>query len=195
MSDNGNKPAVTPKLKAKVSRIGKQPIVIPKGTTVDITNREVKVKGPKGELSRSLPPMVGATLEGDTIVVTQEAKGRRARAMHGLARSLMANMVTGVSTGFTRTLEVNGVGYRAEVKGRSLHLGLGYSHPIEILLPDKVEAKVEKNHITLSGIDKEVVGQIAAIIRDQRPPEPYKGKGVKYIEEQIRRKVGKAGVG
>lgn len=195
MSDIKKKPGAAPKQKvAKVSRIGKQPVVIPKGTTVTITKGEVKVKGPKGELSRSLPPLVGAVVEGEQVVVTPVAKGRRARAMHGLTRSLLQNMVTGVSTGFTRVLEVNGVGYRADVRGKSLHLGLGYSHPIEILLPDKVEAKVEKNKITLTGIDKEVLGQLAAVVRDQRPPEPYKGKGVKYVEEQIRRKVGKAGV-
>ncbi len=195
MSNNGKKPEVTPKQKAaKVSRIGKQPIAIPKGTTVAIADGVVKVKGPKGELSRDIPPMVGAVVEGDQVVVTQDVKGRRARAMHGLARSLMQNMVIGVSAGFTRVLEVNGVGYRADVRGGSLHLGLGYSHPIEIILPDKVDAKVEKNKITLTGIDKEVLGQLAAVVRSQRPPEPYKGKGVKYIEEQIRRKVGKAGV-
>lgn len=195
MSDNGKKPEVTPKQHTvKVSRIGKQPIAIPKGTAVTIAKGEVKVKGPKGELNRNLPPMVSATVKGDQLVVAQEAKGRRGRAMHGLARSLLQNMVTGVSVGFTRILEVNGVGYRADVRGRSMFMGLGYSHPIEILLPDHIEAKVEKNRITLTGIDKEVLGQTAAIIRDQRPPEPYKGKGVKYVEEQIRRKVGKAGV-
>ena len=197
MSDIAKEPEATPKAAkkvAKVSRIGKQPVVIPKGTTVTIAGGEVKVKGPKGELSGPVPPLVEANVEGQKVVVKPAAKGRRARAMHGLTRSLMQNMVTGVSEGFTRILEVNGVGYRADVKGRSLYLGLGYSHPIEVLLPDKVDAKVEKNKIILTGIDKAVLGQLASVIRSQRPPEPYKGKGVKYVEEQIRRKVGKAGV-
>lgn len=176
-----------------MSRIGKKPVEIPKGVSVNIADRDVTVKGPKGELARPLPPLVDASVESNEVIVTRRNESRKARAMHGLGRSLIQNMVTGVSQGFTRVLEVNGVGYRAEVKGRSLMLALGYSHPIEVLLPDKIEAKVEKNQIHLSGIDKEVVGELAAVIRRQRPPEPYKGKGIKYSDEEIRRKVGKAG--
>jgi large subunit ribosomal protein L6 len=162
---------------------------------VTLSGNEIKVKGPKAELSRKLPPMVAAEVKGEEVVVTRTSDARKAKAMHGLGRTLIQNMVTGVSQGFTRALEVNGVGFRAEVKQRSLHLVLGYSHPIEVFLPEGVEAKVEKNRIELSGADKEVLGQLAAVIRAQRPPEPYKGKGVKYVEEQIRRKVGKAGAG
>jgi large subunit ribosomal protein L6 len=178
-----------------VSRIGKKPIDLPKGVTVTLDGEEIKVKGPKGELKRKRPPVVGIEIEGQTLVVTRPDDSRNARAMHGLARALLQNMVTGVSAGFTRTLEINGVGYRAEVKKPLLQLALGYSHPIEVVLPQGVEAKVEKNQVILSGIDKEVLGQLAAVIRQQRPPEPYKGKGIKYSDESIRRKVGKAGAG
>jgi len=177
-----------------VSRIGKKPIDIPKGVSVTLQGRTIKVKGPKGELARDVPPMVEINVEGSTIEVKRQAEDRKGRAMHGLARSLIQNMVTGVSTGFTRELEINGVGYRAEARAGVLSMALGYSHPLELLLPAGVEAKVEKNKVVLSGIDKEVLGRIAAVIRGQRPPEPYKGKGIKYVEEQIRRKVGKAGV-
>lgn len=178
-----------------MSRVGKKPIEIPKGVTVSLADDVIKVKGPKGELSRGIPPMVDVKVEGDKVLVHPRAKDRHGRAMHGLARSLISNMVIGVSQGFTRVLEINGVGYRADVKKDVLHLVLGYSHPIELMLPPGVNAKVEKNRIEVSGIDKEAIGQVAAVIRDQRPPEPYKGKGIKYAEEQIRRKVGKAGVG
>ena len=178
-----------------MSRIGKKPIELPKGVTVTLEGDKIKVKGPKGELSRGVPPLVAVKVEQDKVTIDRSSGDRKGRAMHGLARSLVQNMVTGVSTGFTRELEINGVGYRADVKQGVLNLALGYSHPLELFLPDGVEAKVEKNRITLSGIDKEALGQIAAVIRGQRSPEPYKGKGIKYAEEQIRRKVGKAGVG
>jgi len=138
--------------------------------------------------------MVEIKVEAEQVVVEATGTSRRHKAMHGLARSLIQNLVTGVSTGFSRALEVNGVGYRADVKGRSLNLSLGYSHPIEVLLPDGIDAKVEKNRILLSGADREALGQLAAIIREQRPPEPYKGKGIRYVDEVVRRKVGKAGV-
>lgn len=176
-----------------MSRIGKKPVEVPAGVTVTITSAEVKVKGPKGELHRSIPPMVAVKSEGNKITVTTTSDDRRSGAMHGLARSLIQNMVTGVSKGFTRILEINGVGYKADVRGTSLFMTLGYSHPLEIVLPKGVTAKVEKNKIELSGIDREVLGQLAAVVREQRPPEPYKGKGVKYDNETIRRKVGKAG--
>ena len=178
-----------------MSRIGKKPISLPKGVSVTLEGNEIKVKGPKGELKRQQPPVVSFEIGESELAVQRPDDTRRSRAMHGLARALVQNMVTGVSTGFTRVLEINGVGYRAEVKPGVIALALGYSHPIEVTLPEGVSAKVEKNQLTLTGIDKEVLGQLAAVIRDQRPPEPYKGKGIKYIDETIRRKVGKAGVG
>ena len=178
-----------------MSRIGKIPIEIPKGVNVTLNGNEIKVKGPKGELNREIPPMLEVKVDKEKIIVARTADNRHGRAMHGLGRSLLQNMVTGVSQGYTRVLEINGVGYRAEAKPGVLLLTLGYSHPIELILPKGVTAKVDKNRIELAGIDKEVLGQLAAVVRDQRGPEPYKGKGIKYVEEQIRRKVGKAGVG
>jgi large subunit ribosomal protein L6 len=178
-----------------VSRVGKKSIEIPKGVTVTTSGETIKVKGPKGELSRGFPPLVEVEVADGKIQVKRTADNRQGRAMHGLARSLINNMVIGVSQGFTRVLEINGVGYRADSKKGVLTLALGYSHPIELMLPEGVEAKVDRNRIMLSGSDKEVLGQFAAVVRDQRGPEPYKGKGIKYEEEHIRRKVGKAGVG
>jgi large subunit ribosomal protein L6 len=178
-----------------VSRIGKKPVEVPKGVNVTLAEGNITIKGPKGELSRRVPPMVAVQSDGGKIMVTKTSNDRRARAMHGLARSLIQNMVTGVSQGFTRVLEINGVGYKAETRPNVLFLTLGYSHPLEVFLPTGVTAKVEKNRVELNGIDREVLGQLAAVIREQRGPEPYKGKGIKYLEETIRRKVGKAGVG
>jgi large subunit ribosomal protein L6 len=179
-----------------VSRTGKKPIDVPSGVSITLQDGVVKVKGPKGELSRPLPPLVSLKIEPKLLrLEIPETKDRRAGAMHGLARSLISNMVVGVSAGFKRELEINGVGYRAEAKAGTgiLTLTLGYSHSIELMLPKGIAAKVEKNKIELTGIDREVLGQFAAVVRKQRPPEPYKGKGIKYIEETIRRKVGKAG--
>ena len=178
-----------------MSRIGKMPIELPKGVSVALEGNEIRVKGPKGELRRSVPPLVDVKVTAEQVTVDRASGDRKGRAMHGLARSLIQNMVTGVSAGFTRELEINGVGYRAEAKPGAINMSLGYSHPLELILPEGVSAKVEKNRVILSGIDKESLGQTAAVIRSQRGPEPYKGKGIKYVEEQIRRKVGKAGVG
>jgi large subunit ribosomal protein L6 len=178
-----------------MSRIGKKPVDIPAGVTVTVADGQIKVKGPKGELSRGIPPLVAVKTEGSKLHVAVDPHEREGSAMSGLARSLIQNMVTGVSKGFKRELEITGVGYRAEAKPGILHLALGYSHPLELMLPPGVSAKVEKNRIELTGIDREVLGQFAAVVRAQRPPEPYKGKGIKYVEEKVRRKVGKAGVG
>ena len=175
-----------------MSRIGKQPIAIPKGVEVKISDSEIAVKGPKGQLSRTRHPLIDVKVEGGEVICERRNDSRESRAAHGLVRALTANMVHGVSAGFERKLEINGVGYRAEVKGKILLLNLGFSHPIEYPLPDGVTAKVEKNIITLAGIDKESLGAAAANICGYRPPEPYKGKGVKYAEEQILRKLGKA---
>jgi large subunit ribosomal protein L6 len=175
-----------------VSRIGKQPVVLPQKVDVTIDGTSVKVKGPLGELSRTFVG-VEITQSGSELVVKPVDDSRINRAMWGLARALVQNMVTGVSTGFTRVLEIHGVGYRAETAGSVLNLTLGHSHPINFELPTGVTAKVDKNTIvTLQCIDKEMLGQTAAKVRGFRPPEPYKGKGVRYQGEQIRRKAGKA---
>ena len=177
-----------------MSRIGKMPIAVPAGVTVDIAeNNKVTVKGPKGELSRALAPEMEIKMDGDTITVSRPNDLKRNRALHGLTRTLLNNMIIGVTDGYTKTLEVNGVGYRAAKQGKKLVLNLGYSHPVEMEDPEGLETKVEENKIIVSGIDKEKVGQYAAEIRSTRTPEPYKGKGIKYDYEVIIRKVGKAG--
>ncbi|MBP3233185.1 MAG: 50S ribosomal protein L6 [Eubacterium sp.] len=177
-----------------MSRIGKMPIAVPAGVTVDIAeNNKVTVKGPKGELSRALAPEMEIKQDGDVITVSRPNDLKRNRALHGLTRTLLNNMIIGVTDGYTKTLEVNGVGYRAAKQGKKLVLNLGYSHPVEMEDPEGLETKVEDNKIIVSGIDKEKVGQYAAEIRSTRAPEPYKGKGIKYDYEVIRRKVGKTG--
>jgi large subunit ribosomal protein L6 len=177
-----------------MSRIGKRPITLPAKVTVTIDGQHVAVKGPKGELSRSLPPEVSVEQIEEAIHIKRRNESRAARQRHGLCRTLIANMVEGVSTGFQRRLEIQGVGYRAQVQGRNLTLNLGYSHPVQIEPPEGIQFAVENNvNVLVSGIDKEVVGNIAARIRSARPPEPYKGKGVRYAGEAVRRKVGKAG--
>jgi large subunit ribosomal protein L6 len=176
-----------------MSRVGRKPVVLPKGVNVNVAGRDVTVKGPRGELRRALPTGVSVKVEGAAIHVSRDDDSRENRSKHGLARALVANMVNGVTTGFERKLEINGVGYRAEVAGQKLNMALGFSHPIEYELPKQVTAKVEKNVVTLTSFDREVLGETAAKIRSFRPPEPYKGKGVKYAEETIRRKVGKTG--
>ena len=182
-----------------MSRIGKMPIAIPAGVTVDIAeNNKVTVKGPKGELSRQLAPEMELTIENGELTVKRPNDLKRNRALHGLTRTLIHNMVIGVTDGYKKTLEVNGVGYRAAKQGKKLVLNLGYSHPVEMEDPEGIETVVEQTQnntslITVKGIDKEKVGQFAAQIRDKRRPEPYKGKGIKYADETIRRKVGKTG--
>ncbi len=175
-----------------MSRIGRKVIKVPKGVQVTVTDDRVKVKGPKGELAAPRHELIDVELENDELTFKRPNDQQETRAAHGLMRALTQNMITGVSTGFERRLEINGVGYRAEVKGDTLTLNLGYSHPIDYKLPQGVGAKVEKNIIVLSGIDRQLLGAAAANVRSFRPPEPYKGKGVKYVEEQITRKVGKA---
>jgi large subunit ribosomal protein L6 len=177
-----------------MSRIGKKPIAIPAGVKVSLTGETISVQGPKGQLSRRIPATVKVAVEADTIVVKQPEVGRANTSLQGLTRSLIANMVEGVNTGFQRVLEIAGVGYRAEIKGAILNLALGYSHPVEYPLPKGIEAEVEKQtKITLKGIDKELIGATAAKIRSFRSPEPYKGKGIRYSDERILRKAGKAG--
>ena len=177
-----------------MSRIGKMPIAVPAAVTVEIAeNNKVTVKGPKGTLTRELPREMTITLENSEIVITRPDDQKKTRALHGLTRALLNNMVVGVHEGFEKKLEVNGVGYRAAKKGNTLALTLGYSHPVELEDPEGLESEVQDNKIIIKGIDKEKVGQYAAEIRDKRRPEPYKGKGIKYADEVIRRKVGKTG--
>ncbi len=178
-----------------MSRIGRMPIAIPAGVTVDIAeNNKVTVKGPKGTLERVLPSEMDIKVEGTEIVVTRPSDLKKMKSLHGLTRTLVANMVTGVTAGYEKVLEINGVGYRAAKAGKELTLTLGYSHPVVMVDPEGLESVLEgQNKITVKGIDKEKVGQYAAEIRDKRRPEPYKGKGIKYADEVIRRKVGKTG--
>ena len=177
-----------------MSRIGRLPVAIPAGVTVTVAeNNKVTVKGPKGELTREFVPEMTIEEKEGHIVVTRPNDLKRNKALHGLTRSLINNMVTGVSNGYEKTLEINGVGYRAAKQGKKLVLTLGYSHPVEMEDPDGVETTVDGNKIVVKGIDKEKVGQYAAEIREKRKPEPYKGKGIKYSDEVIRRKVGKTG--
>ena len=177
-----------------MSRIGRLPVAIPAGVTVEIKeNNHVTVKGPKGTLERVLPAEMEIKQEDGHVVVTRPNDLKKMKSLHGLTRTLIQNMVVGVSEGYTKTLEVNGVGYRAAKQGNKLVLSLGYSHPVEMVDPEGISSAVDGNKIVVSGIDKEKVGQYAAEIRDKRKPEPYKGKGIKYADEVIRRKVGKTG--
>ena len=178
-----------------MSRIGRMPIAVPAGVTVDIAeNNHVTVKGPKGTLERTLPTEMEIKKEGDEIIVTRPNDLKKMKSLHGLTRTLINNMVIGVSAGFEKVLEINGVGYRGAKQGKKLVLNLGYSHPVEIADPEGIETVMEgQNKIIIKGIDKEKVGQFAAEIRTKREPEPYKGKGIKYADETIRRKVGKTG--
>ena len=178
-----------------MSRIGRMPIAVPAGVTVDIAeNNKVTVKGPKGTLVKELPVEMEIKQEGDTIVVTRPNDLKKMKSLHGLTRTLIANMVKGVTDGFEKVLEINGVGYRVQKQGKKLVFSLGFSHPVEVEDPEGLTSEVEgQNKITIKGIDKEKVGQFAANLRELRSPEPYKGKGIKYADEVIRRKVGKTG--
>ena len=177
-----------------MSRIGRMPVAIPAGVTVEIAEgNKVTVKGPKGTLVRELTHEMDIKIEDGHVIVSRPNDLKRMKSLHGLTRTLIHNMTIGVSEGYTKTLEVNGVGYRAAKAGKKLTLNLGYSHPVEMEDPEGIETKVDGNKIVVSGISKEKVGQYAAEIRDKRRPEPYKGKGIKYADEVIRRKVGKTG--
>lgn len=178
-----------------MSRIGRMPIAIPAGVTVEVAeNNKVTVKGPKGTLERVLPAEMIIKVEGAEVIVTRPNDLKKMKSLHGLTRTLVANMVTGVTSGYEKVLEINGVGYRAAKAGKELTLTLGYSHPVVMVDPEGIETILDgQNKITVKGIDKEKVGQFAAEIRDKKRPEPYKGKGIKYADEVIRRKVGKTG--
>jgi len=175
-----------------MSRIGRKPIVVPSGVTVTIDPGVVRVHGPKGELSERIHRDMTVALEGEEILVTRPTDRGEHRALHGLTRSLVANMVEGVTSGFQKTLEIQGVGYRAQLKGRDIELALGYSHPVPVKAPEGIEFEVpQPTRVIVRGISKQAVGEVAAFIRKQRPPEPYKGKGIRYEGEYVARKVGK----
>ena len=176
-----------------MSRIGKLPVTIPSGVKVAVDSSGVRLEGPKGKLQTTLPPGVDVKVDGNVVCVERRNDERKSRAIHGLTRKLIANMAHGVSQGFSRVLDINGVGYRAEVKGQEIHMTLGYSHPVVFPLPAGISASVERQIIiTLTSADRQLLGETAAKIRSLRPPEPYKGKGIKYREELIKRKAGKA---
>ncbi len=177
-----------------MSRIGKAPIDVPSGVTVTIDGQSIAVKGPKGELSRTYSELISVRQDGDEIVVERSGDDRDSRSQHGLVRSLIQNMVTGVTQGFQKDLDIVGVGYRAQAKGSGLELSLGFSHPVVVEAPEGITFNVpQPTRIEVHGIDKQLVGQVAADIREWRKPEPYKGKGVRYTDEHVRRKAGKAG--
>ena len=177
-----------------MSRVGKLPITIPSGVEIDIAGTRIKVKGPKGTLERDLTPVLSIVTQDGQLRVVRPNEDKRSRELHGLTRTLINNMVVGVTDGYTRNLEIQGVGYRAQLVGRKLQLNLGYSHPIEIDPPEGISFEVETpTKLAVTGIDKELVGRIAAQVRGTRKPEPYKGKGVRYAGEIVRRKAGKAG--
>jgi len=177
-----------------MSRIGNKPIALPDGVDITLSDSEIKVKGPKGSMVGPLPAPIRAVVEGGELVLTRVDEKKQTRAQHGLARALASNMVYGVTEGFSKALEIEGVGYRAELKGKSLVLTLGFSHPVEMPVPEGLSVSMNGNtNLKVEGVDKQAVGQFAADIRKLRPPEPYKGKGIRYANEYIRRKVGKTG--
>ncbi len=174
-----------------MSRIGRRPITIPAGVTVTLVGRDIKVAGPKGNAELTLPKNLGLEIEGAVATIKLQKTTDQTQKLFGLTRTLLNNAIAGSAEGFSKQLEINGVGYRASVAGRNLNLSLGFSHPIEFGLPEHIEAKVEKNIVTISGHDKQLVGQVAADIRALKKPEPYKGKGIRYVGEHVRRKAGK----
>jgi len=176
-----------------MSRIGKMPISIPDDVKIDLRGDTLSVKGPRGELTRTIHPRVNLIVDNDQIAVTVDDDSKESKSLHGLFRALIANMVTGVSQGFVRILDIVGVGYRAELSGKTATFHLGYSHPVVFELPDGIEATIDKTRITLNGVDKELLGRTAAKIRSFRKPEPYKGKGIRYADEIVKRKAGKTG--
>ncbi|AZO96531.1 50S ribosomal protein L6 [Halocella sp. SP3-1] len=177
-----------------MSRIGRLPIDIPEGVTLKQDENKLTVKGPKGELSKEFSPLITINITDDQVIVERSSDNREDRSLHGLTRSLIESMITGVTEGFAKKLEMVGVGYNAKLKGKDLELEVGYSHPVIIKTEGQIEFEVDKNtNITVKGIDKQLVGEMAAKIRSVREPEPYKGKGIKYVDEHIRRKVGKTG--
>jgi len=176
-----------------MSRIGKQAVVLPDGVKVETQDSRVQVTGPKGTLAEHLPASIALEQEDGGLRLQRADEKKETRAAHGLARALVSNMVTGVTEGFSRELEIQGVGYRAEAAGKTLKLSLGFSHPVDMAVPEGLKVSVQDNRVRIEGIDKQQVGQFAAEIRRLRPPEPYKGKGIRYVNEQVRRKVGKAG--
>jgi len=177
-----------------MSRIGRSPVAIPQGVSVEVKQRQVQVKGPKGTLSERIPEPIDAVVEDGQVLLKRPDDRKQNRALHGLARALVANMVRGVTEQFTRELEIQGVGYRAEAKGKSLVLNVGYSHPVEMPVPEGLKVSVDRNvMIKIEGANRQRVGQFASDVRSVRPPEPYKGKGIRYVGEHVRRKVGKAG--
>jgi large subunit ribosomal protein L6 len=177
-----------------MSRIGRKPVVLPKGVTLQVQDNTVAVKGPRGELRRTLHPEMQLALADNQFTVTRPSEEKRHKALHGLTRTLVQNMVDGVSTGFTKSLEIQGVGYKAEAKPYGVNLIVGYSHPVKYEAPKGIKITVDNNTtVKVEGADKELVGQVAAELRSVRPPEPYKGKGIRYVGEQVRRKAGKTG--
>lgn len=178
-----------------MSRIGKDPIPVPSGVTVNVKGDSVSVKGPKGELKQSFQHDMKIELKENEIIVSRPSESKRHKSLHGLTRSLVANMVEGVSKGFVKELEIRGIEYKAMQKGKSLELSLGYSHPVIFPIIEGIEVEIEDKNMKIKGIDKQKVGQVAAEIRSLRPPEPYKGKGIRYVNEEVRSKAGKAAVG
>ncbi len=177
-----------------MSRIGKAPIPIPDGVTIDRVGDEIRVKGPKGVLSERMPAVIEISIESSQVVFSRPDDRRESRSLHGLARALVANMVTGVRKPFVKELEIRGVGYRAECDAKKLTLNVGYSNPVTVAIPDGIKVSVDRNvNLKIEGISRQMVGQFAANVRSVRPPEPYKGKGIRYVDERVRRKVGKAG--
>jgi large subunit ribosomal protein L6 len=177
-----------------VSRIGKKPVKIPKGVTIKVEKDGIQVSAGKAQIRTPLPEGISAKIDGEDVVLTRDQDTQSKRALHGLARALLANGVLGVTAGFTRELDIVGIGYKAQVAGNQLTMSLGYSHPVEYTIPEGIEIRVDKQtHLVVKGVDRQLVGQVAANIRGFRRPEPYKGKGVKYTEEVIRRKAGKVG--